>query len=243
MIYENFNLKTLKKIAKIYYVKKYSRLRKQELIMNIKKIKSSLIIQRFYRQRLINNSLCPICLEKITPNIPCYGYKTENNFIYYDLSCLIDNVLVSGDFRDPISRKIYTIDNLKSIDNSTITWKIKKKSLYSYWSSPSEKKKRKKKKDCCEQMLILHRILDEINVKMLNIIEGISIGRTINNREYYLRQTVFPSFENYYEQYYTRDEDSAKHILDNCILKIQDVTSDNYNIRDYVLAFFHGIKK
>ena len=243
MIYENLNLRTLKKIAKIYNVKKFSRLRKQELIYDIKKNKSALNIQRFYRRRLINNSLCPICLEKIKPNDPCYGYKTENNFIYYNLGCLIDNVLVSGDFRDPISRKIYTIDILKSIDNSAKSWKIKKKSLYSYWASPSEKNKRKKRKDHCEQMLILHRILDEINVNILNIIEGIVIGRTINNREYYLRRNVFPSFENYYEQYFVRDEDSAKHMLDNCMLKIQQVTSDNYSIRDYVLAFFHGLTK
>ena len=128
MIYENLNLRTLKKIAKIYNVKKFSRLRKQELINGIKKNKSALYIQRFYRRRLINNSLCPICLEKIKSNEPCYGYKTENNFIYYNIECLIDNILVSGDFRDPISRKIYTIDILKSIDNSAKSWKVKKKS-------------------------------------------------------------------------------------------------------------------
>ena len=243
MNYENLNLITLKKISKIYKVKKFSRLRKNELIREIIKNKSCLYIQRFYRKRLINNSLCPICLEKIKENKPCYGYKTENKFIYYDMDCLIDNVLVSGDFRDPISRRLYTIENLKSIDFSAKTWKVKKKSLYCYWSSPSERKRRKKIKDNDEQMLILHRILDDINVKIVNIIEGNNVGRVINNREYYLRQNIFPSFKNYYDQYYIRNDDNANHMLDNCMLKVEHVTSDNYCIRDYVLAFFYEVKK
>ena len=78
-------------------------------------------------------------------------------------------------------------------------------------------------------------------ITILNIIEGHNIRRIVNNREYYLQTSVFPSFRNYYDQYYSRDRNNARHILDNCILKIQNSSSDIYAVKDCVLLFFYCV--
>ena len=126
-IYEKLNLNSLKRMSKVYKISNCSKMRKKDLLKLIVESSSCIKIQRMYRRKLINNSLCPISLEKIKCNTPCYGHKIGKKFIYYNLETLVDNIFVSGVFKDPISRVEYTDDQLKCIDTLCKTWKLKTK--------------------------------------------------------------------------------------------------------------------
>ena len=73
-MYNNINLKKLKKISKLHGIKNYSRLKKSEIIKNLKETISAKRLQRLWRiYKKINQQLCPITLENI--KYPYFAYR------------------------------------------------------------------------------------------------------------------------------------------------------------------------
>ena len=249
MIYENLKVKQCLNLAKVYKIKNISKLKKKEIIDRIVYNKSVLSIQRWYRSMLINNSLCPISLEKIYSHLPCYGFYSNGKFIYYDLESLIDNIFVSGEFRDPISRTKYTIGDLKTIDSMAKLWNVKKKSVYSYLVCPKEIKKRKKLQQKRDQLLLLQRILEDIGTEIIDTIEN-PIRRNgrpvvISTSEFYLSTVIFPNFRAHYEQYSKKEKDKKerRHIIDNCILNIKAIKYGYDQLKNSAIVFLENLEE
>ena len=123
----NLNVTQLKKYNKILGIKGYSKLRKKELLLSIKKYIATKIIQKWYRYCKAYNDTCILSLEKI--RYPCWPYKLENGWFYYNLPNLVDYFISSGCFKDPYTNKSMKTKELISIDNYMKKVNIKRKSL------------------------------------------------------------------------------------------------------------------
>jgi hypothetical protein len=110
----NCTLNILKKICKFLGIKKYSSLKKTELIFLINKHNSILKIQRFMRKKLSEGALCSISCEQI--RYPCFSFKSGNKFIYYNLIELRNYLIKTGNFVDPNTRIVYSDKQLLDID-------------------------------------------------------------------------------------------------------------------------------
>ena len=231
-----------KKVAKIYKIPRFSKLSKSELIKAIINIKAVLRIQRFYRSLKINNNLCPISLEKIHPNTPCYAFKSNNSFIYYKLEYIIEHILVSGDFRDPISRKEYTAHQLQQIDMLAKMWKIKKKSVYRFYSSPVEQRKRSRLNTRRNELEILQRILDELNGQFIELLECTNSSYQNMPKEFYINTILYSNFRSYFTQMSIREPQQSIELINEFIIKISNTVSIHTALKNNIISFITQLK-
>ena len=131
------NVVTLKKLCK--KIVKKSKLKKIELFENFNKILSVKLIQRCFRLHFYKNATDHITLEPVS--YPCFIYRTKTgkNF-FYEYSSIIKNIMKTGDCRDPVTREVYSDNDLKRLDTGAklhfpeikyrSTYKIKKNLSY-----------------------------------------------------------------------------------------------------------------
>jgi hypothetical protein len=90
-------------IAEKYHLKNINRIKtKKTLICKLRIHLSAIRVQKWVRGLLAYNDKCPVSLEYI--RYPCWGYKVNNKFVYYNLPGLAYFFVSSGDFRDPATR-------------------------------------------------------------------------------------------------------------------------------------------
>jgi hypothetical protein len=216
-ILNNSNVITLKKICRNLHIKKYSALKKSELISLINEHHSILKIQRWTRKVLCKNEPCPISLEPI--RYPCFAFKTKNNvLIYYNLHAFKDFLIKTGDFRDPISRTPLTelqlitmdeIDNYSKTINKTDE-NIEKLTKSVYRASKNTKfYERMKEKEC--ELLSLERILDNICQEIKNLIDE------NNSSIFVLNTTYLYDYQIQFRRVITRSRDHAEYVIDKNI--------------------------
>jgi len=123
----NLKVNQLKKKCKDLDIKGYSKLKKNDLVDSIINNCSSCIIQRWFRSLMSYNDLCMITLERI--KYPCWPLRVPKGWMHYNLPDLVDYFLVSGDFREPQTKRKITEKELKSLDDYTKKLGMKKKSL------------------------------------------------------------------------------------------------------------------
>ena len=112
----NIKLKGLKNIAKAYSIPYYYKKKKKDLIEIIVLYKYSKIISKNLKLWFYADRIDPITLEKI--EYPCFQYYTKNRkCLYYNYHSLINYLLVSGVFKDPISNEKYSDIYLKKMDH------------------------------------------------------------------------------------------------------------------------------
>lgn len=137
----------LQKIAKFYNLKHVNRIKKKNtLIKNLRVHLSIVRIQKWLRKKIAYNERCPISLEYI--RYPCWGYKLNNKFVYYNLPDLAYYFVTSGDFRDPSTRNKIIVNDILQISNIIKQF-------------PSMKKIKILKAFKSEEQFILKRQLDE----------------------------------------------------------------------------------
>jgi hypothetical protein len=192
----NLNVKELKSTSKRIGIKGYSKLNKEPLICNIVMYIAVKKIQRFYRKSRSVNNICPISLDEIF--YPCWSKKTISGNIYYNLEPLANYLISRGDFRDPITRNVYSNDELESIDKlvKKCNLKIKK----SVRKAKDNKKYYKRKKDHEEQVdILLERtrfIILTIKEKIDDLIYDCSY-KAIENLNLNLEISYFPTIKEY----------------------------------------------
>jgi len=140
---DNYNLDKLKKKAKTMRLKRYSSMRKKILLNTIKEELASKKIQKYFRiKKGINQDKCPISLQPI--KYPCWVFKVSNNkFVYYNLKPLVEYLLSSGNFRDPMTRVPFSNENLNSIDKTVKSLKLKYKSVIKFKNNPDFYRRKK----------------------------------------------------------------------------------------------------
>jgi len=165
---DTITITSLKKICKIHRIKKYSGLKKCDLLLLINKYLSTLKIQQWIRKILSGRELCSISGDVI--RYPCFAFKTEAGvLIYYNLDPLKQYLIKIGDFRDPLSRNNYNEQHLLVMDNIDKYWRLTRstvgpssgKFVSVYKASLNKKFYDKMKEQDCE-ILTFERILDSI---------------------------------------------------------------------------------
>lgn len=114
-MYSFFTESELYEISSRVKIKNLSRIkRKKTFVRKLTEHFSCVKIQRWYRKAKAFNSLCPISMEYV--RYPCWRYPTQlERYTYYNLPVLVDCLLTSGDFRDPISREKITYEHTLEI--------------------------------------------------------------------------------------------------------------------------------
>jgi hypothetical protein len=116
MSLDDLELEDLKIISKQLFLKNIGRIKKKDTLISRLRIQLSIIrIQKWFRDKVAYNDICPISLERV--RYPCWGYRTYNKFTYYNLPELAYYFVTSGDFRDPSTRNIVTISHVTSLAN------------------------------------------------------------------------------------------------------------------------------
>lgn len=95
-----------------------SKLKKKDLVVILSEYNAVIKIQRLCRRYLSNSKhlICPITMNNIT--YPVYPYRPVGHkyFIYYDLKSMHKYVeTVTGDVYDPITRNIYTYNDMSKL--------------------------------------------------------------------------------------------------------------------------------
>ena len=125
---DSLKVSHLKTICKRMGIKRYSKWKKNETIINLKLFIASRIIQRTYRKHKMCNDVCYITYENV--KYPCYPLRLKNGKDnYYNLPDLVDYFLTSGSFREPVTKRDLSIKELNSLDMFVKKVGIKKKNL------------------------------------------------------------------------------------------------------------------
>ena len=240
---KNLSVRQLKKLCKIININNYSKLRKNELVNIINYNLSVLKIQRYVRNSLMGrDAICPISIQSVC--YPCYPFrpKGSSNFVYYNLECLIDYLLTTGDFRDPKTREPYTDETLKSIDKYRCKVGIKCKSVY---NASQNRNFYKRKRDHEDDIMVLERCIDEVVSSIRGIMED---DRTHDdNPRIILNSYHFPTYLRYYKKLLEKCKFSAKNKIDNTIRimtgrpDIRPLLDPN-NLQDFILQFMYTIE-
>jgi hypothetical protein len=129
----------LKKLCKIYGIKKISRLKKDELTVLVNKHLAAKVIQRHFRNHFYKNATDHITLEPTC--FPCFIYRTKSGKNYfYSHDSIIKYIMKTGNTRDPMTREEYSDQVLSRLDTEAkryypsvkyrSTYKIKKNLAY-----------------------------------------------------------------------------------------------------------------
>lgn len=129
--YNSITIKEMKSIYKTLRIKGYSRLNKLEMYNKLNKMNTcAQFIQnayRIYKRWIID----PLTLEPITSIGNMFVYKSNSGVHQkYEILNLVEYIIQSGDFRDPLSREIYTDDIIEYLDRRMIEMKQMKPSLF-----------------------------------------------------------------------------------------------------------------
>lgn len=213
----------IKKQIKRLGIHNFSKLNKPQLIDEIIKHYSVLVVQRRIRKHLALNTLCPISLESI--KFPCWSKKTETGRIYYNIEPLANYLVTSGNFKDPSTRHQYTDDELLSMDKI-----IKENGLKipkSILKSRDNVKYYRKVKDNDEQVDILTERLRHIVWNIRDKIEGVFMGyQDINEFTNILSKSYFPSINEYLSILDTKCTRSRELSIEDMKLIIKGINYD-----------------
>lgn len=112
------NVKSLRKRAKKLNLKRFSKLKKKDLIRLIINEYASRVIQRYVRKNYLSIELenCPISQESWV--YPMFPKKSKHKFIYYNIKPLVEYIITVGkeDAVDPLTREKYTDKELELIN-------------------------------------------------------------------------------------------------------------------------------
>jgi|694.fasta_scaffold01457_44 hypothetical protein len=127
LFFQKLNLAELRQKNKLLGIKNYSRCNKSQLVKNVVTFLSARTIQRWFRKKISFSETCAISLCKV--RYPCWAFRVQKGWFHYNLPDLVDYFLVSGDFREPQSKREITIKELENLDDFVKKIGIHKSSL------------------------------------------------------------------------------------------------------------------
>ena len=193
--YKRYNLINL---CKLFNVKRYSKMRKSDIVNILNKLKAILYIQNFIRNKFSEDMICPITLTEL--KYPFISIKNINKFRYYSLYEFVEYLNKSNDdFRDPFTRELLTDSTLKQIDTLIKYYKINNSITKRVW---------KKKINSRAEYLTLTSCLNEV---LNNIFSQREL--TIN----FIYNIILPQFIYYLHFLLHRHKSSCYSIINNYI--------------------------
>jgi len=233
-------VKEVKIASKRIGVGGYSKLKKFDVIDNVIKLLSIKIIQRWYRKKTSNNSVCPISLDIV--NYPCWSKKTATGRIYYNLEPLANYLLIRGDFRDPSTREIYSNEDLLQIDSLVKSNKLKiRKSVRRAKDNKSFYRRQRANE---EQIDILTERIRFIFCTIRDKINDVYNGyEDINEMTTQLDVSHFPMTREYLKILNRRDKQALKISFHNINKIMSDVKHDCHIIKHLKTMIMNWIEK
>ena len=228
---------TLKLVCKKLNIKKYNKLRKNELDNTINRYLSILKLQRWIRKILSRGENCPISLEPI--KYPCFAFKTNKTLIYYNLNIIKNYILESGNFSDPISRTKYTEANLSSMDNIDKYYKQLTKYTGVYTSVLKASKNIKfyeRKKYNENELLLFERIIDEICNDLIELLNSDIIAFST------LLNIYINDYWRYFKLLVYRNKEHAEYVINKSINVFIKLETYNMYYINYILDNLYNIK-
>jgi len=139
MDFNILNSKILHQLCKLKKISNYSKLNKKCLVNELNKYFAIKIIQKQFRKHFYKNAVDHITLEKV--EYPCFIFRTKIGKCYfYNYDSIIKYIMKTGNCSDPMTRIIYSDDQLIQLDldakkhfpnnNYKSTYKIKKNLNY-----------------------------------------------------------------------------------------------------------------
>lgn len=161
-------------------------------------------------------------------------FKTNNTCIYYNLEPLMDYLIETGNFKDPITRIAYTNKHLKQMDDIYAykkTDKTDKKSVVAY-SKCTEHYIQKKRLE--NELYTLEGILDYINEEIMTTIRNASRTIVLYNL------SIAYDFQNRIIMLYNINEEKARYTIDKYIRNLLHYISKE-TIPDHTLASYDSL--
>ena len=241
-------LPNLKKICKFMRIKKYSGLKKNEIVCMITKHLAILKLQKWIRKILSKNEACPISMEPI--RYPYFVYKPvgTQKLIYYNLDAIKESLIKSGDFRDPISRDTYSDKDLKIMDTTDKYYHecIRRKpgKITSVYKASKNTKfyTRMKEKEC--ELLTLERIMDGICGDIKEIID-----ENANNNIFVLNTVYLRDYRIQLRRLLFRSSTHAEYVINKNIDNINAIRNKEFKkikqqrTCDYVTHFLYQLRE
>jgi hypothetical protein len=217
---DDISVKNLKKICKKLKISGYSKLKKNQLVVEINTYFSVIKIQKFFRLKNGSGELCPISMDKIS--YPCFPFKPKGHslFIYYNLEPLVSYLLTTGDFRDPKTREKYSPETLQKMDKLRESNKIKGKSVFRAFKN---KRYYKKKNDIEENITVIERCLDDIISSMRSLLEN--RDRRRRHAVPTLNTLFFMSFRVYFRRLVAQSRDHAENLIQRTIKLVNETVN------------------
>ena len=213
----NFNKNYLIKIIKIYKLKNYSKLKKNELIELINKNKSAIVIQQYFRKKIDSELICPITLCKCVYPFVCI--KNYNKFRYYSLNEFIIYLNKSnGEFIDPFTRESISDNNLNEINKLIKYYKIDKIIKTNIW---------KKKLRIRHNYLLIINNINNIFTNLFQI-DNLTINIIYNN--------ILPQLIYYFHFLFVRYKSQCYILIRNYINCINNHPHKN---KKYLIDYFN----
>lgn len=208
-----FTKKKLINVMKIYKIKYYSKLNKNELINLINKIRSVILIQKFLRNKfskdLNDEFICPITFCEL--QYPFVSIRSNNNkFRYYSLNAFVEYLSKSNnDFTDPFTRELLTDTSIYQVERLVKHYKIKK---------TFNKKSWKKKINSRAEFLTITNCLNEI-LNQIFFVTKLDFIFIYNN--------ILPQFIYYFHFLLQRHKANCFSVINNYINCINHHTCSN----------------
>eukprot|EP00753_Platysulcus_tardus_P016297 PLAT5588.1.p1 GENE.PLAT5588.1~~PLAT5588.1.p1 ORF type:complete len:381 (-),score=84.64 PLAT5588.1:267-1313(-) len=145
--------------------------------------------------------LDPIMLTPLTGAVFAVP-RTNGTLQRYDMGNLIDYLLVSGDFRDPLTRERLSEETLRSLDDSAREAGLDKRSVL----SASRARDYYAEERCRRDAIVgLERCCGDLVADMLRCIEG-----QVEDAELLCVVELFPNFSHLYNQLVAADHSAAE---------------------------------
>lgn len=127
--YSRLNIKLLFKLCKLKKIKKYSHLKKKDLINYYNSNLAASKIINYFRKYLYSNILDPITMDYV--EYPCFLWNPPNTqkLLFYNYSSLVEYIIKTGDTKDPSTRIPFSDNDLTRLDRQS------KKKGYKYRST------------------------------------------------------------------------------------------------------------
>ena len=184
--------------CKLLNIKKYSKMKKLEILNIINKNKAIIYIQTFIRKKFNDEMTCPITLTEL--KYPFVSIKNNNIFRYYSLNEFIEYLSKSNeDFIDPFTRELLSETTLQQVDKLIKYYKIK--NLFT-------KKSWKNKINLRTEYLTISTCLNEI---INNIFSQIELNINV------IYNSILPQFIYYLQFLLHRHRSSCYSIINNYI--------------------------
>lgn len=158
----------------------------------------------------------PIMLEALGEHTFEFVRPGGGSSVTYNVLSLVDYLLCSGVFQDPVSRVVFTESNLKQLDAQTKAAGYTRASVYEASKSGESKAKYAEQKVKEDGLLALDRCAGECVSQMLALVENCEDPE---EGEMYLAMHLFPTFVDIFQRLREADREFAtqclKHYLES----------------------------